>query len=89
MIYLPRTAIRSSGATLPQDEDLDIVRSYMRTEPYRKAIRKRKVWVGPPFAKGKPWHGMGRFRKWTLGKVNVEGLMVVAAGRIRARPYPT
>jgi transposase len=38
------------------------VRSYHATEPYRKAIRKRQVWVEPLFAAAKEWHGVRRLR---------------------------
>ncbi len=45
------------------DEDyLDQVRAYATTEAYKKALRKRSVWVEPLFAEGKQWHGMRRFR---------------------------
>jgi hypothetical protein len=47
----------------------------METEPYQKALRKRKVWIEPLFAEGKLWHGMRRFRTRTLDKVNAEALM--------------
>src|SRR5258707_15750758 len=44
------------------DEDtLDRVRAYASTETYKKALRKRSVWVEPLFAEGKQWHGMRRF----------------------------
>jgi transposase len=59
---------------------LDRVRSYHTSEAYKKAIRKRKVWVEPLFAEGKAWHGMARFRLRMLEKVNIEGL-VIAAGQ--------
>ena len=41
---------------------LERVLAYRETEPYKKALRKRKVWVEPMFAKAKEWHGMRRFR---------------------------
>ncbi len=44
------------------EEYLERVRAYHRTEPYQKAMRKRSVWVEPLFAEGKDWHGMRRFR---------------------------
>lgn len=55
----------TKGRTIQRsmDEDyLDRVRAYHETEPYQKAMRKRKVWVEPLFAEGKLWHGMRRFR---------------------------
>jgi transposase len=63
------------------DEDyLDRVRSYQTTEAYKKALRKRKVWVEPLFGEGKQWHGMERFRLRRLEKVNIEAL-VTASGQ--------
>ena len=59
---------------------LDLVRSYHRTEVYKKAMRKRKVWVEPLFGEGKAWHGMARFRLRLLEKVNIEAL-VIATGQ--------
>ena len=54
---------------------LEVVRSYHATEAYKKAMRKRKVWVEPLFGEGKAWHGMERFRLRRLEKVNIEGLV--------------
>ncbi|HSH79782.1 MAG TPA: IS1182 family transposase [Herpetosiphonaceae bacterium] len=54
---------------------LELVRSYHSTESYKKAMRKRKVWVEPLFGEGKAWHGMERFRLRMLEKVNIEGLV--------------
>jgi hypothetical protein len=59
---------------------LDLVRSYHSTESYKKAMRKRKVWVEPLFGEGKAWHGVERFRLRLLEKVNIEAL-VRAAGQ--------
>jgi hypothetical protein len=57
------------------EEVLDRVRGYHATEPYKKALRKRQVWVEPLFAEGKDWHGMRRFRLRRLWRVNCEALM--------------
>jgi hypothetical protein len=63
------------------DEDyLDRVRGYQTTEPYKKALRKRKVWVEPLFGEAKQWHGLERFRLRMLEKVNIEAL-VTASGQ--------
>ena len=59
---------------------LELVRSYHGSEAYKKAMRKRKVWVEPLFGEGKAWHGMARFRLRLLEKVNVEAL-VIATGQ--------
>ncbi len=62
---------------------MDLVRAYMQTEPYLKAIRKRKVWIEPLFAEGKLWHGMRRFRTRTLAKANSEALMIAAGQNVK------
>jgi hypothetical protein len=59
---------------------LDLVRSYHSTEAYKKAMRKRKVWVEPLFGEAKEWHGLERFRLRLLEKVNIEAL-VIATGQ--------
>jgi hypothetical protein len=73
----------SHGSYSPKDVYIDIVRSHMQTEPYRKAVRKRKVWIEPLCAGGKLWHGMGRFRTRTLRKVNAEALMTATGQNVR------
>jgi hypothetical protein len=40
-------------------EYLDRVRTYHATEPYKKALRKRSVWVEPLFAEAKEKSGTG------------------------------
>ena len=52
------------------------MRAYHATEAYKKALRKRQVWVEPLFAEGKDWHGMRRFRLRRLWRVNSEALMI-------------
>ena len=77
----PRCTTNKNGRSLrrgPGDEHIDLVRAYMQTEPYLKAIRKRKVWIEPLFAEGKLWHGMRRFRTRTLARTNAEALMIAA-----------
>jgi hypothetical protein len=56
------------------------VRAYQETEAYKKALRKRRVWVEPLFGEAKAWHGLERFRLRMLENVNIEGL-VIAAGQ--------
>jgi transposase len=63
---------------------LERVRLYHQAEPYKKAMRKRQVWVEPLFAEGKQWHGMRRFRLRRLWRVNTEALLL-AAGQNRKR----
>jgi hypothetical protein len=82
----PRCTTNKNGRSLrrgPGDGYIDLVRSYMETEPYRKAVSKRKVWIEPLFAEGKLWHGMRRFRTRTLGKVNAEALMTATGQNIK------
>jgi len=79
------------------EEYLDRVRGYHTTEAYKKAYRKRSVWVEPLFAEGKQWHGMRRFRLRLLRRVNCEGLMRAAGQNLKRllkkrgwgrRPFP-
>jgi len=82
----PRCTTNKNGRSLrrgPGDGHIDLVRAYMETEPYRKAIRKRKVWIEPLFAEGKLWHGMCRFRTRTLEKTNAEPLIIAAGQNVK------
>ena len=56
------------------------VKDYYGLEAYRKAMRKRKVWIEPMFAGAKQWHGMERVRLRRLERVNCE-VLVTAAGQ--------
>ena len=62
---------------------LERVCAYQQTEPYKKALRKRQVWVEPLFAEGKDWHGMRRFRLRRLWRVNCEALMRAAGQNLK------
>jgi hypothetical protein len=62
---------------------LERVRAYRETEPYRNALRKRKVWVEPMFAEAKEWHRMRRFRLRRLWRVNVEALVIAAGQNVK------
>jgi hypothetical protein len=62
---------------------LEKVRAYHATEPYAKAMRKRKVWVEPLFAEAKEWHGLRRFRLRGLANVNIEGLLIAAGQNLK------
>ncbi len=55
---------------------VDRVRAYQGTLPYKKALRKRRVWVEPLFAEAKDWHSMRRFRLRSLDKTNIEALLI-------------
>ena len=65
------------------EEVLERVRAYHSTEAYKKAYRKRSVWVEPLFAEGKEWHGMRRFRLRLLWRVNCEALMRAAGQNLK------
>ncbi len=62
---------------------LERVRSYHQTAAYRKAMRKRAVWVEPLFGEAKDWHGLRRFRLRGLWKVNCEGLRIAAGQNLK------
>ncbi len=66
-----------------QEEYLERVRGYRRTEPYRKALRKRAVWVEPLFGEAKEWDGLRRFRLRRLEKVNSAALMVASGQNVK------
>jgi transposase len=77
---------------------LDRVRAYHVTEPYGKAMRKRKVWVESLFAEAKDWHGLRRFRLRGLERVNGEALLIAAGQNLKRllswfgwgrRPWPS
>lgn len=65
------------------EEYVERVRSYQETEPYKKAINKRKVWIEPLFGEAKDWHGLRRFRLRRLAKVNIEALLVASGQNIK------
>lgn len=78
-------------------DHLDRVRGYHETEEYKKAMRKRKVWIEPLFGEAKQWHGMRQFRLRGLPKVNMEGLLIAAGQNLKRllsargwgrRPWP-
>ena len=66
-------------------EEAYVVRGhvYHATEPYAKAMRKRKVWVEPLVAEAKAWHGLRRFRLRGLAKVNGEALLIAAGQKLK------
>jgi hypothetical protein len=48
--------------TRPFDEDLrERVRELQTTEAFKKALRKRQVWVEPLFGEAKDWYQLRRF----------------------------
>jgi hypothetical protein len=78
----PSEGVRSINR-YPSEEYMERVRAYRHTEPYKKAMRKRKVWIEPLFAEAKEWHGMRRFRLRRLKKANIEVLMVAAGQNMK------
>ena len=58
-------------------------RQLQLTAAYKKALRKRQVWVEPLFGEAKDWHGLRRFRLRGLWKVNCEGLLVAAGQNLK------
>ncbi len=82
----PRCTSNKNGRQLrrdPKEHYADRVRDYRGTDPYEKALRKRKVWVEPLFAEAKAWHGLRRFRLRGLANVNSEGLLVAAGQNLK------
>ena len=65
------------------EDYLDRVRGYHATEAYKKAIRKRQVWVEPLFAEAKLWHGLRRLRLRGLPNANIQGLLVAAGQNLK------
>jgi len=74
---------------------LDRVRSYYSSFSYKKAMRKRQVWVEPKFGELKDWHLGRKFRLRGIVKVNIEALLNATGQNIkqllkaRKRPNPT
>jgi hypothetical protein len=64
-------------------EHLERVRSYVDTPAFKKAMRKRSVWVEPLFAEAKDWHGLRRFRLRGLVNVNIEALLVASGQNLK------
>lgn len=62
---------------------LEKVRSYHATEAYKKAMRKRQVWVEPLFAEAKEWHGLRRLRLRGLMNANIQGLLIAAGQNLK------
>jgi len=64
-------------------EYIDQVKAYYQTEAYKKAMRKRGVWVEPLFGETKDFHRLRRFRLRGLPKVNIEGMMIAAGQNLK------
>jgi hypothetical protein len=64
-------------------EYLDRAQTYHQTKAYRKALRKRSVWVEPLFGEAMEFHCLRRFRLRRLLKVNIEALMVASGQNLK------
>lgn len=64
-------------------EYIDRVRRYAQTEDFKKALRKRQVWVEPLFAEAKQWHQETRFRLRGLHQVNMQGVFTAAGQNLK------
>jgi hypothetical protein len=64
-------------------EYLERVRAYADTPGFKKAMRKRSVWVEPLFAEAKSWHGLRRFRLRGLENVNIEALLIASGQNLK------
>jgi transposase len=62
---------------------LDRVRAYHGTQAYKKATRKRSVWIEPLFGEAKQWHGLRQFRLRGLTKVTTESLLTAAGQNLK------
>jgi hypothetical protein len=64
-------------------EYIDKVKAYHKAEVYKKASRKRSVWVEPLFGEAKDFHRLRRFRLRGLHKVNIEEMMIAAGQNLK------
>jgi hypothetical protein len=62
---------------------LERVRAYAGTAAFKRAMRKRSVWVEGLFAAAKQWHGLHRFRLRGLENVNIQALMVATGQNLK------
>ncbi len=65
------------------EEYFERVKGYYGLEAYKKAMRKRKVWIEPLFGEAKQWHGMERMRLRMLERVNCEALITASGQNIK------
>ena len=59
------------------------VKGYYGLEAYKKAMRKRKVWIEPLFGEAKQWHDMERMRLRMLERVNCEALITASGQNVK------
>ncbi len=75
-----------SGRTVNRNFDeeyFEKVKAYYGLAAYKKAMRKRKVWIEPMFAEAKQWHGMERMRLRMLERVNCEALITASGQNVK------
>ncbi len=96
----PQCTTSDAGRTVErhfEEAYLDRVHAYHETADYRKAMRKRAVWVEPLFGEAKQWHSLARFRLRGLEKVNIEAQLVASGQNLKRllskrgwgrRPWP-
>lgn len=65
------------------EPSLERVRAYADTPAFKRAMRKRSVWVEGLFAEAKQWHGLHRFRLRGLANVNIQALMVATGQNLK------
>jgi len=64
-------------------EYLERVQRRHDTPRFKKAMRKRRIWVEGLFAEAKQWHGLHRFRVRGLTAVNVQALLVASGQNLK------
>jgi transposase len=70
--------------TRPFAEDMrERNRELQTTEAYKKAMRKRQVWVEPLFGEAKEWHQLRRFLLRGLVNVNMQALLVATGQNLK------
>jgi transposase len=62
---------------------IERVKAYAETDAFKRAMRKRQVWVEPLFGEAKQWHNLRRFRLRRLWRVNCEALLVAAGQNLK------
>lgn len=62
---------------------LEAIDLYRQTEAYKKAMRKRQVWIEPKFGEAKQWHRLEKFQLRGLRKVNMEALMIASVQNLK------
>jgi transposase len=62
---------------------MERVKGSADTPAFKKAMRKRRVWVEPLFAEAKQWHGLSRCRLRGVHNVNIEGVLIAAGQNLK------